>query len=174
MENVKYLGKYYKLIEEEINGQIYEKAYFKHAIIAYPLLDNKKFLFIKELRVHENPKLRIKPVTGFLEDDLTWEENTQKELREEVGLCSNNIELFHHYKSSGGFNSAKYFSICSDLYVDDNPIINPDGDVILEKIEYTIEEALEKSLSGEIKITADTLGLFLLYHNKELREKYGY
>ena len=29
--------------------------------------------------------MRLKPVTGFFEPELTWQENAQKELQEEIG-----------------------------------------------------------------------------------------
>ncbi len=166
IENEIYQGKYLQVVEKIIDDEIYEIAKLRPAVIILAKNNEGNFLFIKEFRPHETPKLRLKPVTGFIDDKDQWHETAHRELREEVGLIAQEIKLIRHIPVTGSVHTDKYFVIATGLSDDPEPIINPDGDVIKEIMYLNIEEAIEMSLSGEMPITFDSLGLFFL---KELK-----
>lgn len=161
-----YSGKYVlKVTEETINGDIYEKAYTRKAVITFPVDKDGKILIIKEKRPHELTPYRWKPVTGFLEDDETWKDNASKELQEEAGYTAKTFELIGEAHHNGTLNTSRYFVLAKGLTHD--PIPNPDGDVIMEIKAFSIEELIQMNLSGEIPMFFDNLGFFLLKEKLE-------
>ncbi len=160
-EKTFYDGKYIKLTELYVDDVIYEKAYIKGAVIVFPMEEDGRIYFIKEVRPHEEIKERWKPVTGFLEDDLSWEENSQKELQEEIGKKAQDLILLSHVKNRGSVNVDKYFVLARGL--SDSKIFHADDEgLILEKKLFTVDELIEKTMSGEVYFNFDSLGLFLL------------
>lgn len=160
-EKTFYDGKYIKLTEQYVGDIIYEKAYVKGAVIVFPMTNDGRIYFINEVRPHEEIKERWKPVTGFLEEDLSWEENTQKELQEEIGKKANKLTLLSHVKNRGSVNVDKYFVLAEGL--SDSKIDGADDDgLILDKKLFTIDELIQKTLSGELYFNFDSLGLFLV------------
>ena len=156
-----YTGNYVlKVTEEVINGDVYEKTYTREAVITFPVDKDGKILIIKEKRPHETTPHRWKPVTGFLEDNETWQENASKELQEEAGYRAESFELIGEARHNGTLNTARYFVLAKGLTHD--PIPNPDGDVIMEIKAFTLEELIDMNLSGKIPMFFDNLGFFLL------------
>ena len=124
-------------------------------------MDEKvKILLIKEKRPHEDPPVRWKPVTGFLEPNSDWKKDTQRELQEEIGMKAQALELIHHLEQRGTLNIDKFFVLAHGL--EKSKLPNPDGDVIEEVKAFSVKEIIELSLQGEIVLNFDTLGLFLL------------
>lgn len=161
-----YQGQYVKLVEKIIASEVYELVELRPAVIVLAKDQSGKFLFVKEFRPHETPQLRLKPVTGFIDDGDDWLITAHKELREEAGLKASRIELIRQLPLSGSVNTTKYFVLAQDLSPDLNPIENPDGDVIKEIMYLSIEEAIELTLKGDMPLVFDSLGLFLI---KELK-----
>lgn len=162
-ENQVYNGKFIQVVEQNINGIIWEKAYFNSAVIVYPFTKDGKIIFVKEFRPHENPQLRIKPVTGILEPQLTPLENANKELQEEIGLKANKMEIILSTSITGSINSAQHFIVAWDL--EESKIPNPDGDdSIREVLYYTFEELMQKIQNLEVPWSIVTLGLFRLQY----------
>lgn len=157
-----YNGKFVKVTEEQIGSEVFERVYLKGAVIVFAVTGEGKFIFVKEKRVHETPNIRLKPVTGFFETEFDWKENAQRELREEIGMSAGSLERFMHFEHKGSIISHKHFILAKELKVD--PLPNPDGDVILETVELSLEEMLLKSLSKEIPPVMDSLGIFWIYH----------
>jgi ADP-ribose pyrophosphatase len=161
-----YTGNYVlRVTEEVINGDVYEKAYTREAVITFPVNDQGKILIIKERRRHEPTPFRWKPVTGFLEDNESWQENAAKELQEEAGYRASKFELIGEAHHTGTLNTSRYFVLAKGLTLD--PIPNPDGDVIMEIKAFTLEELIDMNLSGEIPMFFDNLGFFLLKEKLE-------
>ena len=161
-----YKGNYVlKVTEEEIGGDIYEKAYTRKAVVTFPVTPDGKILIMKEKRPHETTPYRWKPVTGFLEDGETWLENAEKELQEEAGYKASTFELIGEAHHNGTLNTSRYFVLAKNLVHD--PIPNPDGDVVMELKSFTIDELIEMNLSGEIPMFFDNLGFFLLKEKLE-------
>lgn len=156
-----YKGNYVlSVTEQEIGGKIYEKTYTRKAVVTFPVMDDGKILIMKEKRPHEVVSERWKPVTGFLEDNETWEQNAAKELQEEAGYRADSIELIGEAHHNGTLNTSRYFALAKGLTHD--PIPNPDGDVVLELKAFSLDELISMNLSGEIPMFFDNLGFFLL------------
>lgn len=165
-ERIVYQGKYLKLTEKMIGNDLYELAHLRPAVIIFAKNSDGKFLFIKEVRPHESPSLRLKPVTGFIDDGDDWLTTVKRELREEVGLVAQNFELFQHMPITSSIVTDKYFVIATELSNDPNPLTNPDDDVVREKLYLSLDEAIALTTSGEMTLTTDSLGLFLLREKK--------
>lgn len=161
-EKTVYHGRFLRVSERLINGEVYELAHLRGAAIIYARNKEGNFLFVRERRPHETPNVRLKPVTGFIDEGETWQSTAARELREEIGMTANKLELIRHLPLRGSFNTDKFFILAQDLVTDPNPIPNPDGDVIEEVIELSLEQAINKTIAGEIPMTADSLGLFLI------------
>lgn len=169
-ETPQYEGHYIRLTEEEINGDVYERAYIRGAVIIFVQDSDGQFIFIKEKRPHEETKIRIKPVTGFLEDELSWQENAQKELQEEIGFKASSLQLIAHIRNTGSVNVSKYFVLARGL-TPSKLDTGDDEDQILGTIKMELSHYIEKSVSGEIVCNFDSLGAFLLQNalqNKRL------
>ncbi len=165
-ETIVYRGRYLQVSERLIGSDVYELAHLRAAVIIYARNDQGKLLFVREHRPHENPPLRLKPVTGFIDNDDDWRETAERELREEAGLVATSFKLIRHIPVKGSLNTDKYFVLAEGLQADPDPLTNPDGDVIEEIVYLTLEQAIEMTLKNELPITVDSLGLFLLKEMK--------
>lgn len=157
-----YTGNYVlKVTEETINGDIYEKAHTRPAVVTFPVTEDGKIIIMKEKRPHEPNPWRWKPVTGFLEDGEDPIDNAAKELQEEAGYRATNLEIIGEAHHNGTLNTSRYFVLAKGLVPD--PIPNPDGDdVVMELKAFTIEELICMNLTGEIPMFFDNLGFFIL------------
>lgn len=162
MENEKYLGNIIKVTEEKIGSIVWERAYLPDGVIVFPITDKGEIILIKEKRPHETPSERIKPISGILEKNKgTPEENAQREMQEEIGFKSENMEHFWTLKSSGTINNCQYFFIARNLASSKLP--NPDGeDTIVELLKLTPKELLNFVLNDQMKWSMSTLGIFRL------------
>lgn len=145
---VVYQGKYVQVQEEQKAGHTWEKIYLPGSLLIFPITEEGKILFIKEERPHENPSVRWKPITGFYEEgDL--EENTNRELQEEVALKANIVEPFLEMKTSGTLNVTTYVALAWEL--EESFLPNPDGDVILGIEALSLEEIIDRTMTGEFE-----------------------
>lgn len=162
MEKEVYKGQIIRVTEEKIDNIVWERAYLPDGVIIFPITDEGKIILIKEKRPHENPPVRIKPVSGILEHDKgTPEENAQREMQEEIGLKASELELLWSMKGSGTITHNQYFFIGRGLVPSKLP--NPDGEeVILELIEFAPQELYQAVLNNELKWSMSTLGIFRL------------
>lgn len=162
MEKQVYKGQIVRVTEEVIGGITWERAYLPSGVIIFPINEEGKVLMVEEKRPHENPPVRIKPVSGILESDKgSPEENAQREMQEEIGFKAGKIENYWTMKSTGTVNSEQHFFVARDLLASKFP--NPDGeDTIMSVKAFTLEELREKYLNDEIKWSMSTLGFFRL------------
>lgn len=162
MENEVYKGQIIRVTEEKIENIVWERAYLPDGVIIFPITSEGKIILIKEKRPHENPPVRIKPVSGILEPlKGSPEENAQREMQEEIGLKSQRMELLWSLKGTGTITHNQYFFIARDLVPSKLP--NPDGEeTIMGLIEFTPEELLQTIKNDEIRWSMSTLGLFRL------------
>jgi ADP-ribose pyrophosphatase YjhB (NUDIX family) len=120
---------------------------------------------VEEKRPHENPPVRVKPVSGILEPEKgSPAENAQREMQEEIGFKAESLENFWTLQGSGTINHVMHFFIARHLSADKLP--NPDGeDTIMSIKAFTLDELMEKYQSDEIKWSLSTLGFFRLYQH---------
>lgn len=161
MENFKYSGKFIQVSEVNIDNQIWEKAYLPSGVILFPFNNDGKLMVIREKRPHEENKSRLKFVSGHLEDTENVLETANRELQEEVGFKSLNLQIFHEHHSSGTINNSLYFVLAKNLVPSKLP--NPDGEeTIMEVLYYELSEVKEMLLNGKIPFTFPALGVFKL------------
>lgn len=168
MQTEVYKGQIVRVTEEKIDQITWERVFLPSGVVIFPLTDDGKILMVEEKRPHENPPVRIKPVSGILEEDKgTPAENAQREMQEEIGFMAEELENFWTLKGSGTVNHVQYFFLARRLKVSKLP--NPDGeDTIMAIKAFTPEELLEKYRSDEIRWSMSTLGFFrLLEHLKK-------
>ena len=104
-----YKGNIVKVTEEKIDHITWERIYLPDGVIVFPITDEGKIILIEEKRPHENPPVRIKPVSGILEHDKgTPMENAQREMQEEIGLKAGKLELLWSQKGTGTVNHEQF------------------------------------------------------------------
>jgi len=162
MEMIKYSGNYMKVTEEIIDGNNWERCYLRDGVIIYALDSDGKYILIQEKRPHEIEKVRLRFPAGHLEEGITVLENANKELREELGLRANELKEFFKIQTSGTVNNTVHFVLAKDFAED--PLPNPDGDVILSVERYTKEEILELIMKDKLRWSTAVLGFLRLYH----------
>ena len=162
MEKTVYQGNILKETEEVIDGVTWERAYVPNGVIIFPITDEGKIILIRERRPHETPNVRVKPVSGILEEELgSPEENAQREMQEEIGFKAREMKLLMTLQGSGTITHTQYFFMAKGLIPSKLP--NPDGDEVIEAlIEYTPDELREALRTDKIKWSMSTLGMFRL------------
>lgn len=162
MEKEVYKGQIIRVTEEKIDNINWERVYLPDGVIVFPITDDGKIILIKEKRPHENPPVRLKPVSGILEHDKgTPEENANREMQEEIGFKSNAMELLWVQKGSGTVNHEQHYFIARALV--HHKVPNPDGEeMIMGLVEYTPQELLNALMKEEIRWSMSTLGIFRL------------
>ncbi len=168
MEEIKYQGKYMKVTEEVIEGINWERCYLRDGVIIYAVDEDGKFILIREKRPHESEYIRLRFPAGHLEEGLSIIENANKELREEIGLRAKKMEMFFQLKSSGTVNNTVSFVLAEELVLD--PLLNPDGDVIVSIERFTYDELMSKILNDELRWSTAVLGFLRLHHFKKLKQ----
>ncbi len=162
MKKTVYQGKYIKVEEETINGNNWEKVILQGGIIVYPFTGKDTLLLVKEIRPHENPSIRVKPVTGIFEKEFSIFENANREMQEEIGFKSDNLELLLSTKTSGTLNGFQHFVIAKDL--EPSKLPNPDGEeTIQEVIEVNINDLIKDLIEGKINYRSSFLGIYHLH-----------
>ena len=167
MENVKYAGKFVKVTEEEIDGNIWERVYLQNGVQVFPLTEDNKLILIEEKRPHEANPTRLKFVTGLMDDGDTDPLGTaNRELQEEIGLKANTLKIINHRKSSGTINNHFYQILAQDLIPSKVP--NPDGeDTIVSIKEFNLDKIEEFLEEGKLPWDMGALGIFLLKKHLE-------
>jgi 8-oxo-dGTP pyrophosphatase MutT (NUDIX family) len=162
-EILKYDGHYVKVKEQTIGSNVWEKVYFKGAVVVYPFDQDGKVLLVNERRPHETPNERLKPVTGIWENQYDIFENTNRELQEEIGFKANLIKPFFEYSTSGTINNFQRYVLASNLT--ESKIPNPDGeDSIQSIIPYSLDEVASLLYEDKIAWSYSFLGFFKLFY----------
>lgn len=164
MENIKYQGRYIKVTEEVIDNNNWERCYLRDGVIIFAVDNDNKFIMIQEKRPHESEKIRLRFVAGHIETEYSILENANKELREEIGLRANKLEMFFQLKSSGTINNTVSFVLAKDLVPD--PLPNPDGDVVISIEKFTYDEIMDMILEDKIRWSTAVMGFLRLHHKK--------
>jgi ADP-ribose pyrophosphatase len=167
MEKNQYQGQFLRVTEEDIEGAVYERAYIQDSVTVFPIDDQGNILLIKEKRVHETPSETWKLVTGFCEEDEDPLENANRELQEEVGYKSDDLEHFFSIQHTGTINMTQHFVLARRLSISKLP--NPDGDVILQVEAQPLEQLVQRALSGELARGGST-GYAILKLHLEVNE----
>lgn len=168
MEKVVYRGKFVKVTEEVIGENTWERVYLQDGVQVFPMNSQGKIALIEEKRPHEKNPIRLKFVTGLMdqpnEDPLI---TANREMQEEIGYKAKSLQIILHRESSGTINNHFYQILATHLTPSKIP--NPDGeDTILSVNFYTIKEIEDFLATDKLPWSMGALGILKL--KKMLRE----
>ncbi len=142
-----YSGKYITVKEEPIGSFMYERAYLRDSVQVIPFTSDGKILMIKERRDLEG-RSRWKFVSGFMDKPgLSAEQVAQEELMEEAGFSAARMEPYCRLEDKHSFVIPITYFLAYGLKEDKKQ--NPDGEVVEEIKEFSIDELYQRVLSGE-------------------------
>ena len=148
-EKIVYKNNFVYVTEEKKKGFNFPfvRVYFEPSVHIFPVSKNGKIWLIKEHRVSENITKWTLP-GGSLEKNQTPRQCALAELQEELGYTAKKMDLFCKmlYKNKAS-NELRYYFIARNLEY--NPVKNPDGDVILDKKEFSINTLKKMVINGE-------------------------
>lgn len=122
------------------------------AVALIPIKEDK-IIFVRQHRIAVG-KILLELPAGLVEANEEPRETALREMQEEIGYTSENMEYLFDSLSSPGFTNEKTsFFLAKDLIEKKG---TPDEDEFLDVVEYTVEEALTMIDSGEI-IDAKTI-----------------
>lgn len=148
-----YQGKILKVYTDDVNvnGQMSKWDYIHHngGAAVIPVTEDGKILMVKQFRnAIDRFTLEI-PAGAFERADESGKQCVARELEEETGYCSENIEWLITVRSMVAFTNEKV-----EIYVAKDLILSRqhlDEEESIELQEYTIEELKEKIFKGEIE-----------------------
>ncbi len=162
-------GRFLKIWRDDVelpNGHRSFREYLKHpgAAMIIPKLPNGKYLMIYQYR-HSVGQVFLEFPAGKTDRGETTEQTAARELQEEVGYKPGKLTLLTHIHPVIGYSNEKI-----DLYLAENLISAPamlDPDEVLETVELTIEEIMQKIWNNEVTDVKTQIGAFwLLRHLK--------
>ncbi len=171
MEEIKYQGKFIKVTEETIDGNVWERAYLKSGVQVFPITDEGKILMIEEKRPHEKNPIRLKFVTGQLDQDGDDPlETANREMQEEIGYRAGKLEILTHRETTGTINNHFYQVVARDL--EPSKIPNPDGEDTIVSIKgYSIEEIEQMLFDEKLPWSMGALGIMKLKNQQAIGSK---
>jgi len=128
-------------------------------VSVFPLTDSYELYLVSEYR-YMLEKTVLQAVAGHIEKKETTIAAAKRELREEAGITSHNLEEIARIEMSGSvFRSKAYLFLAKGLEMVDN---NLDDDEEISIVKMPLESAVEKVMTGEINHAASMIGILLL------------
>ena len=171
-----YNGKFIKIIKERyllpnnkiIERERIEKNNKKEAVIIIAITENNKYILVVQNRV--NNIVSIEFPSGYIEENETIEESAIRELIEETGYISSDIEVIDNYYSQVGIDTSVVNIVIaynckkvSEQNLDDGEYIN--------YLEFTFNEVRELINNNYIKSVGNKLAFYELYCRNNYRKK---
>lgn len=158
---VVYSSKYFDVREElsDSNKISYSTVYRKPIVIIFPITDDGEIYLISQYRRLFNEKI-LEAVAGHQDEGENALEGAKRELSEETGISAAKWEnIFEFYSSGSVVKSAHQIFVARELELG---VASPENDEDIKIVKLSIDEAMEKVLSGEIKTASTIIGLFLI------------
>jgi len=150
-ENLIFNGRVLKFYNDEVrcpNGNISNREYVKHPGGACILAVKDGYIYFEKQYRYPYHKEIFELPAGKIENNENPLETAKRELEEEIGLLSNNIEFIDFmYPSCGYTNEIIYLYFSSD---NDNTKTNWDKDELIETNLVKIEDAYKMLDNNEI------------------------
>ncbi len=122
---------------------------------------DKKIIFVRQFRKPVE-KILIEIPAGKIENNETPLQCAIRELKEETGFSTTNMQKILEFYTTPGFsNEIMHIFFASDLI---NGLANPDEDEYIEIIQLTLDEAITEIQSGNIQ-DSKTIIAVLTYKN---------
>ena len=120
------------------------------AVIIIPKLENGKYLTVIEPRVFTDLTVGIAFPAGYIDKGEEKEVSALRELREETGYVSDEIEYLDSYYQDEGCSAAmNYMFLAKNCKLKSEQDL--DEDEFIKYMEFTLEELLELEEKGYIK-----------------------
>ena len=161
MKKTVYKGKYIRVIQENINGHIWERAYAHPCVHVIPITEDKKILIIREFREEEG-KERWNFVSGLLENDNVLEE-ANRELAEEAGFRAEILDEYYSVEPKSVLNRKRIFVIAKKLK--QFKAEHKDHGHTLEIKAFTIDELFSMALEGEFGYSDIVIAVLKLHRD---------
>ncbi len=167
-EEIKYNGRRFKVIERKYkreDGLEYIRDCVEpgDAVVILPITTENEIVFVKQLR-EVIGTVALELPAGMIDNGESPKEAAHRELEEETGIKSNNIEFLTSYYSSCGYTNEKiYIYVAKDFSYGKQHFDETEEILKIEKIK--VDEALEK-IFDERFCHASTKVAILTYYYK--------
>lgn len=145
----------------EIPGKSYaQRELISHrgGVCCVAVTDEKKILFVKQFRKAVEKDL-IELPAGTLEVGELPDQAVVREVQEETGYIIRDVRLISEFYPTPGYSDEKgHLFIASAT---EKGEMHPDADEDIEVLEFTLEEAIEKTERGEIVDAKTIMGIAL-------------
>ena len=167
---LKYKGTMIEMYSDTIsvpNGNIAHWDFIKHkgAAAVVPITDDGKVVMVRQYRNALDRETLEIPAGGLNSQEETTKDAAARELEEETGYQSNDLELLITVATTVAFCNEMI-----DIYVARNLIQskqNLDEDEYVEVEEYTVDELADMIYAGKIN-DSKTISAIMAYKNKYL------
>lgn len=147
MEIEVFKGRFFRVTVEGLGlGLLYERVYQRNGITIFPVTADGNIRLIR-LATTENPTPRIRPVTGYIEDNEAPLDCAKRELAEELGLEAEEWTLFATANGES-IKKNQYFFVARGLRPFKG-LIHKDPHENTEPVDFTREELAAKTLAEE-------------------------
>ena len=170
---LKYTGTMIEIYSDTIsvpNGNIAHWDFVKHkgAAAVIPITDDGKVVMVRQYRNALDRETLEIPAGGLNSEDEPTIDAAARELEEETGYKSNDLELLITVATTVAFCNEKI-----DIYLARNLIQskqNLDEDEYVEVEEYTVDELVDMIYAGKIN-DSKTIAAIMAYKNKYVNIK---
>lgn len=162
-EETVYRGRVFDLVRAHFrlpNGKEPTFDLVKHrgAVVILPVDQEGKIWFVRQLRIGAEQELLELPA-GLLEENETPEASAAREIQEEIGMASIQMEKLGEFYMVPGYSTEKLHAfLATGLYKSHLP---GDDDELLERVALPIQEVYEIAYAGKIQ-DGKTLACLLL------------
>ena len=157
-------GKFFEVKEQEVllpdkSKHKYEIVERRSTVNIFPLTDKYDLYLISQYR-HLFKKRMLEAVAGHIERNETSLTAAKRELKEEVGMSGSQWEEIARIQTAASvIKHTAHLFIARDLE-EGEP--NPDAGEDIMLVKLSLEEAVEKVMTGEIDLAPTMIGILLL------------
>lgn len=173
-EEIKYNGPRFKVIQrkfEREDGLIYTRDTVNpgDAVVVLPITEDNEIVFIRQPR-ESIGLVALELPAGMIEPGEDIELAAKRELEEETGLKTDNVEFLTSYYSSCGYTSEKlYIYVAKDFIYGKQHLDETEEILDIEKIK--IEDALERIYDEEFCHASTKIAILTYYYKYVTRRK---
>lgn len=139
--------------------KIYHQAERVPVVSIFPLTDTYEIYLISEYR-YMLDKTVLEAVAGHVDKKETTIVAAKRELKEEAGITSHQLEEIARIEMAGSvFRSKNYLFLAKGLEIGDN---KPEDDEQISVVKMPLATAVEKVMTGEINHAASMIGILIL------------
>lgn len=166
-EEIKYDGRRFKVIQrkyEREDGLKYIRDCVEpgDAVVILPVTENNEIIFVKQLR-EVIGKVALELPAGMIDSGEKPKEAASRELEEETGIKSNNIEYLTSYYSSCGYTNEKiYIYLAKDFTYGKQHFDETEEILEVEKIK--LEDAIQRVFDEDFCHASTKVAILAYYY----------